>query len=117
MARGGPPSCRTASARVSSLRPVMTTRSPRCTSAEAIASPIPRLAAVTMATLPGPVSSATRSSGDVDDLTGHEARALADQERHGVRHVLGPAHPPYRGLLRGRLLERLEVHADAGGGG
>ena len=43
------PSCSAASARGSALRPVMQTRSPRSTSAWAIANPMPRLAPVTMA--------------------------------------------------------------------
>src|SRR5512146_199374 len=55
--------------------------------------------------------SAARPARHVDDLTGHEAGALAHQERHGVRDVLGLAHPAHRDLLGRPLLERLEVDA------
>ena len=45
-------------------------------------------------------SSGAGAAGDVDDLTGDEAGALADQERHGVRDVLrlaGAGHRDRRG--------------------
>ncbi len=49
-------------------------------------------------------SSVTWTAGNVDDLTRHEAGALADQERHRVGDVLGLADPAHRDLLLPRLL-------------
>lgn len=63
------------------------------------------------------LNAATRSVGrparDVDDLARDEARALAHQERGGVRDIVGVADALDRDLRCGGLLEVLEVHADA----
>ena len=66
-ATSGPPRWATASSSASFLRAVMTTRAPSATSRSAMASPMPRLAPVTIAVLPSkrllmsvPLSSAAR---------------------------------------------------------
>src|SRR5262245_9570725 len=81
------PSPATAADGACASRPVTQTLSPRATSASAIPSPMPRLPPVMIATFP--LYSATRSPRDVDDLAGHETRALADEKRDGVGDVLG----------------------------
>src|SRR6478735_6994608 len=86
---------------------------------------MPRLAPVMSATLPLSCTvmvsvalpgSVERSAGDVHDLSGHEARVVAGEERDGVGDVLGVPHTLH-GDLRGRGgLELLEAHADPGRG-
>src|SRR6059058_1077771 len=63
-----------------------------------------------------PTPSGARTAGRVDDLTGHEACALADQERDQVRDVLGLADALHRDLRVGALDEVVEADAHALGG-
>src|SRR4051795_10748964 len=64
---------------------------------------------------PGPPRTSSRSglgaAGGVDDLARHEPGALADEERHEVRDVLGLADALHRDLLRRVRDEVLERHA------
>src|SRR5687768_4580988 len=60
--------------------------------------------------------SVLRSAGDVDDLAGHEAGALAHEERRGVRDVLGLTDARDRDRLRGTVDQILERDLHALGG-
>src|SRR5262245_39258188 len=58
--------------------------------------------------------SATRTTGDVEDLARHEAGSLAHEERHRIGDVLGLAHTANGNLRRRALFERLEVDSHPG---
>src|SRR5215469_13513164 len=58
------------------------------------------------------LTSTQGSARYVDDLAGHKASALADQERDDVGDVFGLAHPADRDAGSAGLLELVEVNAD-----
>src|SRR5215218_7493659 len=64
----------------------------------------------------GALSLCLRTAGGVDDLTGHETGALADEEGHQVRDVLGLAGAGHRNLGGRALDEVVERDAHALGG-
>src|SRR5262249_28836359 len=62
-------------------------------------------------------SSGTGTTRDVEHLSGNEPGALAHEERGDMRDVVGRAAAADRDGVGGRLLERLPVNPQPGGGG